>query len=161
MTADRPALELLDDSERSRVLRQLLDARPELQTEAERLALGVLTKADRDTVAAQVQAALESVSTADVAAISGKQRGGYVDHFEASGILLEEAVEPFLQRFRALADSGHQDLAAEVGLGILRGLEIAEGDDECAIFFDEQFAEMHAEYVADEIESAGLSLDDA
>lgn len=161
MTADQPALELLDDSERSRVLRQLLEAHPELRTEAERLALGVLTEADRDTVAAQVRAALESVSTADVAAISGKQRGGHVDHFEASGILLEEAVEPFLQRFRALADSGHQDLAADVGSGMQRGLETAEGDDECAIFFDEQFAETYAEYVADKMESAGLLLDDA
>jgi hypothetical protein len=158
---DRPALELLDDSERGQVLCKLLEARPELRTEAERLALGVLAEADRDTVAAQVQAALESVSTAHVAAISDRQRGGYVDHFDASGILLEEAVEPFLQRFRALAGSGHQDIAAEVGAGILRGLEMAKGDDECAIYFDEQFAEIHAEHVTNEIANAGVSLDDA
>lgn len=159
MQSEQPAVELLDDAERSRVLQRLLQARPELQADIDRLALAVLTELDRYAVADQVQDALESISTGDVAAVSGKQRGGYVDHYEASTILLEQAVEPFLERLRRLAEAGHPNLATEAAIGILRGLERAEGDEECAIYFDDQFAEILAEVVTAEIEQLGLDID--
>lgn len=159
MTSGRSTLELLSDAERSRVLQQLLDTNPELGDEAERLALDLLTRIDRATVAVEVQIALESVSTAEVTAASGRQRGGYVDHFEAASLLLEASVEPFIERLRVLSEAGHSVVAAEIGAGILDGLELAKGDEESAIFFDEQFAEMHAEYVIDEMKRAGLAND--
>jgi hypothetical protein len=159
VTSARSTLELLSDAERGRVLHQLLESHPELRDEAERLALDLLTRIDRDTVAVEAQIALEAVSTAEVAAASGRQRGGYVDHLEASSLLLEASVEPFIERLPLLAEADHSRVAAEIGTGILDGLELAKGDDESAIFFDEQFAEMHADYVIDEMERAGLVTD--
>lgn len=159
MTSTRSTLELLSDVERGRVLQQLLELHPELRDEAERLALDLLTRLDRETVAVEVQIALEAVSTTEVAAASGRQRGGYVDHHEAGSLLLEASVEPFIERLRMLAQAGHSGVAAEIGTGILDGLKLAKGDEESAIFFDEQFAEMHADYVIDEVERAGLATD--
>lgn len=162
MTTALSTLDLLVDSERCRVFLQLLDRHPELRDEAEQRALEVLSDLDRDTVASQVRAAVESVSTGHVAAISGRQpRGGYVDHFEASTMLLQESVEPFVERLRALAEASHQRIAAEVGTGILLGLEQAKGDETCAIYFDDQFAEIHADHVIDEMERAGVEIEDA
>ena len=61
-----------------------------------------------------------------MAAASGSRRGGYVDHFEASSLLLEASVEPFIERLRVLAEAGHSAVAAPIGAGSRDGLELVE-----------------------------------
>lgn len=59
-------------------------------------------------------------------------------------------------RLRRLAEIGLHAAAIEVGAGILLGLNDARGDDECAIFFEADFApEQHAEVLAT-MREAGL-----
>lgn len=72
--------------------------------------------------------------------LGASARRGYVDPSEAAWELLGAAVEPFLVRLRQLAKIGLHAAAIELGAGILLGLVEAKGDDECAIFFDEDFA---------------------
>lgn len=95
-------------------------------------------------MADDVRWAVESVGTADVGARSGRQRGrGYVDPSEAAWELLGAAVEPFVTRVRRLAELGLHVAAIELAAGILLGLNDANGDDDCAIFFEEDFAAEH------------------
>lgn len=132
------------------MLTRLLASHPEIRAEADETAIAVLADVARTEVADQVCWAVESVSTADVGARSGRQRGrGYVDPSEAAWELLGAAVEPFLVRLRQLAEIGLHAAAIELGAGILLGLVEAKGDDECAIFFDEDFAvEQRADVLA-------------
>jgi len=151
------AWEVLAEEQRAAVLDRLLASHPELQAEADDTAIAVLSDIDRAEVADEVCFALESVSTADVGARSGRQRGrGYVDPSEAAWELLSAAIEPFVVRLRRLAEIRLHAAAIEVGAGILLGLNDATGDEECAIFFEDSFAaEQHAEVLAT-MQAAGL-----
>lgn len=115
--------------------------RPEIRSEADETAIAVLADVDRTEVADQVCWAVESVSTAAVGARSGRQRGvGTLTRARQPGNCSGAAVEPVLVRLRQLAEIGLHAAAIELGAGILLGLVEAKGDDECAIFFDEDFA---------------------
>jgi hypothetical protein len=123
------------------------------------MAATLLTEITRSDVGEQVCRALESVSTAEVAARSGRQRGsGYVDPSEAAWSLLEDVVEPFVIRFKQLAGSGSEGPALEVGAGILLGLDQATGDENSAIYFEPEFKSEKADEILTEMESAGLDL---
>lgn len=83
------AWEVLADEQHAAVLDRLLASHPELQAEADDTAIAVLSDVDRAEVAGEVCSVVESVSTGDVAARSGRQRGrGYVDPSEAAWSLL-------------------------------------------------------------------------
>lgn len=144
------AWEVLSPEQHAAVLTRLMASHPEIRAEADETAIAVLAEVDRTEVANEVCWALESVLTADVGARSGRQRGrGYVDPSEAAWELLGAAVEPFLVRLRQLAEIGLHAAAIELGAGILFGLVEAKGDDECAIFFEEDFvAEQRADVLA-------------
>lgn len=154
------AWEILSDAEHALVLRRLLQGHPELRAEADQLVISVLEELERFAVADEVCWALESVSTAEVVAHSGPQRGrGYVDPSEAAWELLSAAVDPFVVRLRRLADLGLREAATEVGAGVLLGLSQAAGDDECAISFEPDFAGEHAAATLADMEEAGLDLE--
>lgn len=154
------AWEIVSDGEQVIVLRRLLDGHPELRAEADQLVLTVLGGVVRSDIADDVSSALESVSTAEVGANSGRQRGrGYVEMSEAAWELLADAVDPFVVRLRQLVDIGLREVATEVGAGVLLGLSQASGDDECAIYFEPDFAaEKGAEVLAD-MEELGLDVE--
>lgn len=141
------------------VVRRLLGKHPEFQADANEIAKGILVEVKRDEVAEAVRSALEAVSTGDVAARSGRQRGhGYVDPSEAAWELLNAAVDPYRVRLRRLVEVGLPDAAIECGAGILRGLDEGRGDDECAIFFEANFAAETADAVLAEMEDVGLDV---
>ena len=86
MNQREPTLwDALSDTGHADVLRPLLGAHPALQLEAGEIAAAVLAEVDRAEVAEEVRYALESVSTADVAARSGL--GGCSDEWVPSGSL--------------------------------------------------------------------------
>ena len=132
------------------MLRRLLQAHPELQAEANKVAASMFVEVERSEVADEECSALEAVSTADVGARSGRQRGrGYVDPSEAAWELLGAAVEPFVTRLRQLAGGRLREAATEAGAGILLGLAEGNRDDECVIFFETDFtAEQKEEVLA-------------
>jgi hypothetical protein len=153
------AWDALSEAEHALVLRRLVQTHPELVAEVEEVATAVLAEVERSEVAGEVACAVESVSTADVGARSGRQRGrGYVDPSEAAWELLEAAVDPFVARLRRLADAGLRGAATEVGAGILLGLNEARGDDECAISFEPDFAAEQAAAVLAEMVDVGLDV---
>jgi hypothetical protein len=105
----------------------------------DRIAAEVVADVDGSLFAEEVRDAIEAVSTAEVAAHSGRVRGrGYVDPSEAAWELLDAAVTPFVDDVKRLVWLGQRGAAVEVGAGIVRGLADATGDDECAIFRAEE-----------------------
>lgn len=154
------AWEIASDAEHVIVLRRLLDGHPELRAEADQLVLSVVAGVARADLADDVAFALESVSTAEVGANSGRQRGrGYVEMSDAAWELLGAAVDPFVVRLRHLVDIGLRDAATEVGAGVLLGLSQATGDDECAIYFEPDFAAEKGAEVLAEIAELGLDAE--
>jgi hypothetical protein len=154
------AWEIVSDEEQVVVLRRLLDVHPELRAEANQVVLTMLEGVDRSGVADEVAWALDSVSTAEVGARSGRQRGrGYIDPSEAAWELLAAALDPFVVRLRQLVDIGLREAATEVGAGVLLGLSQASGDDECAIFFEPDFAAEQAAEVLACMQDAGLDVE--
>jgi len=118
-----PALDALRDDEHTTVLRNLLDAHPELRPEAEQTARHLLEAASIEALADDVSWALDYLPLEDLAARSGPIRGrGYVHENEAAWGLVSEAVEPFIADLRRRARLGLAGAAAVVATGIAAGL---------------------------------------
>lgn len=125
--APTPALDVLRDDEYATVLRNLLDAHPELRAEAEQTARHLLEAASVEALADDVSWALGELPLEDLAARSGPIRGrGYVFGNEAAWELVSEAVEPLIADLRRRAGLGLADAAAVVATGIVAGLYQAE-----------------------------------
>ena len=126
MTARRvqhPLLDALSQDERAAVLVALLQERPELLGDAERLAALQLALATRESVADEVVWILETIPPEDITGRSGPRRGmGYVHPNEAAWELLGEAITPYEADIVRRAKSGMVDAAREVGLGVIAGL---------------------------------------
>jgi hypothetical protein len=121
--APTPALDALGGGEHARVLEALLVAHPDLRTEAEEAARGLLGSATIESVAEDVAWAIDAISIEDLASRSGRVRGrGYVHENEAAWELLSETVEPFMADLRRRAGLGLTDAAAAVAAGIVSGL---------------------------------------
>lgn len=120
---ETPALDALTDEERAAALDELLDGRPELVAEAERFAAKRLAGVDREAVADELVEAFLDLHFTAMATRAGRQpRGGHVEPAEAAAEMLEEHLQPFLDRLRRTAAAGLADAAVELGLGLLMGL---------------------------------------
>lgn len=72
---------------------------------------------------------------------------------------LAAAVDPFVARVRQLVDLGLRDTATEVGAGVVLGLSQASGDDECAIYFEPDFATEKGAGVLADMEELSLDVE--
>ena len=92
-----PALDRLTTDEQGQLLGELLAARPELVSEAERLALARLATVDAGEVAEDVERMLREADANQLAYRAGRVRGrGYVHENEAASEILEELLQPEL-----------------------------------------------------------------
>jgi hypothetical protein len=113
----------LDERERAAVLAALLDERPELQAEVERLAAALLGNVRVESVAVEVRSLLVELGLADLAVRAGRQPGGgYVHETDAAYELVEGAVRPFVDDLRRRARLGMHEAGAKLALGVLTGL---------------------------------------
>jgi hypothetical protein len=117
-----PTLDTLHDHERGEVLLALLGSHPELLTEAEDLAIEIVTGVLSEAVADNVVMALANIPLDDLTARAGSHRGGYTEPHEAAWQLLETALDPFLADVRRLATLDHTGAATAKAAGILTGL---------------------------------------
>ena len=117
------ALDSLTAAEKADLLDQLLDARPELREQTEALAVDRMSADDQDAVALDVESALCGLDIEELNGRAGYHRGvGYVEPSEAADEILDEALQPFLDDLQRRARLGLVSAAAEIAVGILRGL---------------------------------------
>ncbi|WP_380164836.1 hypothetical protein [Jannaschia sp. R86511] len=120
---DSPVLASLTVMERNEVLGVLLEAHPELQDEAERMAQALLSTTSVEQVAAEVEAALARIPVEALAVRAGRVHGrGYVHETEAAGELLEETREQFRADLERLACLNVKGAASHITVGIVAGL---------------------------------------
>ena len=127
--ADGPnLLDKLESHEAAAVLSGLLARHSELRPEAEAIARSVLGKVSMITVAAEVEDALLQFGWDDLNGRAGRHSWGYVEPGEAAGVLLEEAIEPFVTQMTRHLGMGLETEALGICQGILLGLyEVRDG----------------------------------
>lgn len=105
------------------MLTTLLSSRPELQSEAERIAGVLLSTVSVEQVACEVESALTGIPADALAARAGRVPGqGYVHEFEAAWELLEETLEPFRADLQRRAALDVNEAATDMAVGIVAGL---------------------------------------
>lgn len=115
-------LDRLKPQEAQEVLRQLLDAHPELASEAQRSARSLLENVECEEIADDVDDAVRALDFDDLNAKAGPHDWGYVGPTDAAWEILEEALEPFLQDMHRCFELGMESEALEICKGMLLGL---------------------------------------
>jgi hypothetical protein len=117
-------IEKLRPEEAQSVLCRLLDLRPDLRPELERIAGEMLGRVSFAEIADGVALALRSITMDQMRDRAGRHAGGYTEPREAALRLMEEAVQPFLDdmlRRRALGrDAEAQEICQGMVLGLYR-----------------------------------------
>lgn len=116
------ALDNLEPAAVGAVLCGLLAAHPDLRTEAERLARGLLGGVLFESVAEDVELDLRTRDLEDLNDRAGKHSWGYVDPGEAASEILDEALEPHIEEMKRLLKLGMHADALKACEGILLGL---------------------------------------
>lgn len=153
-------LNRLTANEHAEVLQRLLQKRPELKVEAERLASKVIANTSAGDVARSVKLAL-TIDHTRIGELSGYQPGsGYVEPSEAAYWLLEEAVEPFERDIERLMGMGLRVDAQERAMGLIDGLFRGsdEASDDTVLSWCPDFADERAPYLLQRWEQLGLDL---
>ncbi|MGP3733090.1 hypothetical protein ACTWJ9_07690 [Streptomyces sp. GDS52] len=162
------ALGALTAVEKAAVLDRLLDTRPELHAEADRLALRVLdprTRAEltvlQERIAVEVENALRTLDAGQLS--TGHRPGlGYTDVHEAASRLIEPVVERYEADVRRRLEWGMPDAAEAVALGVLDGLDACEGGhdgDEVLCHAGEDLAETYGYTIRELMHTAGRAVE--
>lgn len=127
----------LSDLEASRVLRRLWRRGGELRETIRQEIERTLRQVDPDTVAGDVQTDLELLSVEDLWDRSGGTRHGYVDPTEEATVMVEEALQPWVEEMERYFKLGWYEEALYCCVGILEGIyryatESASEFKECA-----------------------------
>ncbi|MFC5854068.1 hypothetical protein ACFPZI_20340 [Streptomyces chlorus] len=162
------ALNALTAVEKAAVLDRLLDARPELRVEADRLAVRVLDPRARaelaalqERTAAEVEHALRALDADQLSA--GHRPGfGYTDVHEAASRLIEPVIEQYEADVRRRLELGMLDAAEAVALGVLDGLDACGGDydgDEVLCYAGEDLTETYGYTIRELMYTAGRAVE--
>jgi hypothetical protein len=141
----------LHPMEHRSVLMDLLDCHPELQREAEKYAMEILTNVDVESVANEVIDVFLGMDHTLIGTRSGRQPGrGYVHEVDAAWELLNEAFGPFVVEVGRRRRLGLDDAARRFVDGVLTGLEeVRQTAGETTVFGwgppDEAAAELGAQ----------------
>jgi hypothetical protein len=123
------ALKHLGQAEQIKLLSLLLKTHPELQVEAEALALNLITAVDLEAVAEEVVWAFQGFDQEEIWDRSGGDRhGGYTEPAEAAGEICEERFEPLMARLERLLAMGQMEAALAQVKGLLLGLYRLEAE---------------------------------
>lgn len=130
--AVRPLLEHLKAGEAADVLRRLLEAHPDLWSQAEEMARSLLHQVDYQEVAAEIEDEIRALDYEVLNARAGSHEWGYVEPSEAAVEILEETLEPFVGDMKRHLDLGLEAEALEICKGLVLGcyrLSEREGGD--------------------------------
>jgi hypothetical protein len=119
--AVRPLLERLKPGEAAAVLRRLLEAHPDLASEAEEMARSLLHQRTCKDVAAEIEDAIRALDYEDLNARAGGHEWGYVEPSEAAVEILEETLEPFVEDMKRHLELGLEAEALEICKGLVLG----------------------------------------
>ena len=81
-----------------------------------------LERVDPELVADEVRFDLEHIDVETIAARSGSDEYGYTAPYEAAWQVLEETLEPHLERLKWYHDAGRVEACDAYALGVLRGI---------------------------------------
>ncbi len=115
------------------VLIALVARHPELVSEVAELVEEVLGSMSFERVADAVLEGIANLEILDMGKRSGRQPFGYVGPGEAAGAMIEEVIEPFVDRIERCAAMGLHEAALEVCRGVLLGLYRAERCDQSEV----------------------------
>jgi hypothetical protein len=117
------ALKRLGQAEQIKLLSMLLKAHPELEDEAEALAVKMITAVDPETVAAEVVSAFYGFDQKEIWDRSGKDRfGSNTGPTKAAGEICGERFEPLMEPLERLISMGQMEAALFQVKGLLNGL---------------------------------------
>lgn len=131
-SAGRRTLERLKPDEAAAVLRRLLEAHPNLLTEAEEMARSLLHQADSEEIAAEIEDEIRALDYEALNSRAGRHEWGYVEPSEAAEEILEETLEPFREDLKRHLELGLEAEALEICKGLVLGcyrLSEREGGD--------------------------------
>ncbi|WP_457462046.1 hypothetical protein [Streptomyces sp. TE5632] len=162
------ALNALTAVEKAAVLDRLLEARPELRVEADRLAVRVLDPRARaeltalqERTAADVEHLLRALDIDHLS--TGHRPGfGYTDVHEAASRLIEPVIEKYEVDVRRRLELGMLDAAEAVALGVLDGLDACEGEydgDEVLCYAGEDLAETYGYTLRELMRTEGRAVE--
>ncbi len=117
-----PLLDRLKPGEAATVLRRLLEAHPDLSSEAEEVAQSLLQQLEYEDVAAEIEDEIRALDYEDLNARAGSHEWGYVEPSEAAWEILEETVEHFLDDMKRHIELGLEAEALEICKGMVLGL---------------------------------------
>jgi len=117
------ALKRLEQEEQIKLLALLLKAHPELQDEAEALAVKIITTVNPESVAAEVVSAFYGFDLMEIWDRSGKDRSGNkTGPKKAAGEICDEKFEPLMEPLERLISMGQMEAALFQVKGLLNGL---------------------------------------
>ena len=125
-------LDRMAPSESAIILRTLLIKHPELQAEAEQIAVDMISKPSVENVAKEVRDAVTSLKNEGLHDRAGQHSWGYEEPTEAAREMLGEAVEDVVVDMKRRAKLGLCEAAEAICCGIVLGLHgaKAEGSEE-------------------------------
>jgi hypothetical protein len=154
----------LTDYEKAQILDALIARNTTLAARADREGRRLLARVDVDDVAATVADAILGLSQEELSQHAGRTRYGYVEPTEAAWMLLEAALQPWLDDIARHAQLGFGVAAAQIGLGVLTGLRQAGdggGNDERLLSWAPDFTYEAGESVRQQLAAFGIELTDA
>jgi len=119
------ALKWLSQAEQIKLMSLLLEARPELQAEADALALKMMTAVDPEAVAAQVVWAFQGFDQEEIRRLTETNRNARGKAISATAVaqqLCEERFDPLMERLERLISMGQMEAALAQVKGLLFGL---------------------------------------
>ena len=153
-------LTFLTLTEKGELLDKLLTTQPELREQVEELARLRLTVEDRDTVASDVESALNSQDIDELNKHAGYHPGrGYIDPGEAADEILDGELQPFLDDLARRANLGFAGAATEIATGILSGLYACrEANSETLLEYTPDYVVERAGAVINQCSELGVTL---
>lgn len=154
----------LTDYEKAQVLDALIARNTTLAARADREGRSLLARVDVGDVAATVADALLGLSQEELSQHAGRTRSGYVEPSEAAWMLLEGALQPWLDDIARHARLGFGAAAGQIGVGVLAGLRQAGdggGHDERLFSWAPDFTYEAGESVRQQLAAFGIELTDA
>ena len=118
----------LNPDDAYRVLLTLLKENPHLEETIYQITTQILYDTESDEIMDDVYNALDSLDVDDLYQRSGKTRYGYVEPGEEAWVMLEEALEPFIDEMEKYRKRGMPDMAKRYCIGIIKGLQNFKDD---------------------------------
>jgi hypothetical protein len=117
----RSLLERLKPGEAAAVLQRLLEAHPDLASEAQEMARSLLQQVEYQDVAREIEAEIRALDYEVLNTRAGRHEWGYVEPSEAAWEILEETVQPFLDDMKRHLALGLEAEALEICKGLVLG----------------------------------------